>query len=63
MSLKWTDTLDIAIELSEQHDDVDPQYVDIEIVTHNQQTVSAVNVRIIRVIDQKVMAEAARKRI
>jgi FeS assembly protein IscX len=27
MSLKWTDTLDIAIELSEQHDDVDPQYV------------------------------------
>jgi len=27
MSLKWTDTLDIAIELSETHDDVDPQYV------------------------------------
>ena len=27
MSLKWTDTLDIAIELLEQHDDVDPQYV------------------------------------
>ncbi|HUV23063.1 MAG TPA: Fe-S cluster assembly protein IscX [Gammaproteobacteria bacterium] len=27
MSLKWTDTLDIAIELAEQHDDVDPQYV------------------------------------
>jgi FeS assembly protein IscX len=27
MSLKWTDTLDIAIELTEQHDDVDPQYV------------------------------------
>jgi len=27
MSLKWTDTLDIAIELSERHDDVDPQYV------------------------------------
>jgi FeS assembly protein IscX len=27
MSLKWTDTLDIAIELLEQHDDVDPRYV------------------------------------
>jgi FeS assembly protein IscX len=27
MSLKWTDTLDIAIELSEQHADVDPKYV------------------------------------
>ena len=27
MSLKWTDTLDIAIELSERHDDVDPQYI------------------------------------
>lgn len=27
MSLKWTDTQDIAIELAEQHDDVDPQYV------------------------------------
>lgn len=27
MSLKWIDTLDIAIELAEQHDDVDPQYV------------------------------------
>ena len=27
MSLKWTDTLDIAIELSETRDDVDPQYV------------------------------------
>lgn len=27
MSLKWTDSLDIAIELSEQHADVDPQYV------------------------------------
>lgn len=25
--MKWTDTLDIAIELSEKHDDVDPQYV------------------------------------
>ncbi len=24
MSLKWTDILDIAIELSEQHPDVDP---------------------------------------
>lgn len=27
MGLKWTDTLDIAIELSEAHPDVDPQYV------------------------------------
>ena len=27
MSLKWTDTLDIAIELSETHTDVDPQYI------------------------------------
>jgi FeS assembly protein IscX len=27
MSLKWTDTLDIAIELEETHGDVDPQYV------------------------------------
>jgi FeS assembly protein IscX len=27
MSLKWTDTLDIAIELSELHDEVDPRYV------------------------------------
>jgi FeS assembly protein IscX len=27
MSLKWTDTLDIAIELSEIHTDVDPRYV------------------------------------
>lgn len=27
MPLKWTDTLDIAIELSEKHEDVDPQYV------------------------------------
>ncbi len=27
MSLKWTDTLDIAIELDEQHPDTDPQYV------------------------------------
>jgi len=27
MSFKWTDTLDIAIELSETHTDVDPQYV------------------------------------
>ena len=25
--MKWTDTLDIAIALSEQHPDVDPQYV------------------------------------
>lgn len=27
MSLKWTDTLDIAIELDEQHPDVDPMQV------------------------------------
>jgi FeS assembly protein IscX len=27
MSLRWTDTLDIAIELDEQHPDVDPQYI------------------------------------
>jgi FeS assembly protein IscX len=27
MKLKWTDTLDIAIELDETHPDVDPQYV------------------------------------
>jgi FeS assembly protein IscX len=25
--MKWTDTLDIAIALSEKHGDVDPQYV------------------------------------
>lgn len=27
MNLKWTDTLEIAIELSEIHDQVDPQYI------------------------------------
>lgn len=27
MSLKWSDTLDVAIELAETHTDVDPQYV------------------------------------
>lgn len=27
MGLKWTDTLDIAIELAETHPDVDPRYV------------------------------------
>ncbi len=27
MSLMWTDTLDIAIELSELHEDADPQYL------------------------------------
>jgi len=27
MGLKWVDTLDIAIELAEQHPDVDPQRV------------------------------------
>jgi FeS assembly protein IscX len=26
MKLKWTDTLDIAIELNEVHPDIDPQY-------------------------------------
>jgi FeS assembly protein IscX len=25
--MKWTDTLDIAIELLERHPDVDPQYI------------------------------------
>lgn len=27
MSLKWTDSREIAIALSEAHDDVDPRYV------------------------------------
>jgi len=27
MDLKWTDVLDIAIELDETHPDVDPRYV------------------------------------
>lgn len=27
MSLKWTDTLDIAIALDDKHSDVDPQFV------------------------------------
>jgi len=27
MSMKWTDSLDIAISLDEAHPDVDPQYV------------------------------------
>lgn len=27
MSLKWTDTLDIAIELDETHPDIDPKTV------------------------------------
>ena len=27
MKLKWTDVLDIAIELDEIHADVDPQYI------------------------------------
>lgn len=27
MSLKWVDTLDIAIELDETHPDIDPKYV------------------------------------
>lgn len=27
MGLKWTDSIDIAIELEDAHPDVDPQYV------------------------------------
>jgi FeS assembly protein IscX len=27
MSLKWTDTLDIALALDDSHPDVDPQYI------------------------------------
>ena len=27
MSLKWTDSLEIAIALAEAHSDVDPQYI------------------------------------
>ena len=27
LSLRWTDTLNIAIELDERHPDVDPQYI------------------------------------
>lgn len=27
MSLKWTDSLEIAIALDEAHSDVDPQYI------------------------------------
>lgn len=27
MGLRWTDTIDIAIELCEAHPEVDPQYV------------------------------------
>ena len=27
MSLKWVDTLDIAIELDEKHPDVDPKFI------------------------------------
>tara|TARA_B100000035_G_scaffold152334_1_gene129756 strand:+ start:2008 stop:2205 length:198 start_codon:yes stop_codon:yes gene_type:complete len=27
MSLKWTDSLDIAIELSDKYPDVDPKYI------------------------------------
>ena len=33
--LKWVDTLDIAIELSEKHPDIDPQwinFVDLQIL-------------------------------
>ena len=27
MGLKWTDSLDIAIELDETHPDIDPRYI------------------------------------
>ena len=27
MGLKWTDTLDIALELAQRHADVDPRYI------------------------------------
>ena len=27
MTLRWTDSLEIAIQLAEQHPDVDPQYI------------------------------------
>lgn len=27
MSLKWTDTLDVVLDLDEKHPDVDPQYI------------------------------------
>ena len=27
MSLKWTDSLDIAIDLSEKYPDIDPKYI------------------------------------
>ena len=27
MQLKWTDSLDIALELLEKHEDVDPRYI------------------------------------
>ena len=27
MGLRWTDTIEIAIELDERHTDVDPQYI------------------------------------
>ncbi len=27
MALRWTDSLEIAIQLTEQHPDVDPQYI------------------------------------
>lgn len=27
MDLRWTDTLDIALDLIDAHEDVDPQYV------------------------------------
>jgi len=27
MNLKWTDTLDIVLDLDDKHPDVDPQYV------------------------------------
>ena len=34
MSLKWTDSLEIAISLDEAHPDVDPQYVNFVDLRH-----------------------------
>ncbi len=34
MSLKWTDTLDIAIELDERHPDIDPLKINFVDLRH-----------------------------
>ncbi len=34
MGLRWTDTIDIAIELSEAHPEVDPQWIRLPIYMH-----------------------------